>query len=418
MELESLASESTDLLTVTLDPYQQRAVDWLSGHFRALVVSSAGSGKTIIAAAAIQKVVRQKTRILPVRVGWLANTIEQCNQAREALEKFPGNIQANVACAAADMDWSDRDVLIVDECHHLPATTWREQASRCGGAIWGFSATPFGADPERNQVIRHLFQNNILTIDRSEVSSRLVPAKVVMLSDTDPELQEPIDREIERTMKWREKYWKGELWKLLAIVTWQTCIKRGIINNDNRNRAVLNLASKHKDDHVLVLVNEVDHGKKLADSIAGAVLCHSKMGSKSRRETIERFKSGGIRCLVTTSMLEEGFDAPRANVIIMVSGGKSSRKAEQATGRVLRSFAHKTHGTIYDFYDLQHTTMAKHSANRVNTYRKLGYAITNLTAGSSGDEPRFGRPSHRSCFFIRRRQPRRVSSISPADHSG
>ena len=90
MEFESLASESTDLLTVTLDPYQQRAVDWLSGHFRALVVSSAGSGKTIIAAAAIQKVVRQKTRILPVRVGWPANTIEQCNQAREALEKFPG----------------------------------------------------------------------------------------------------------------------------------------------------------------------------------------------------------------------------------------------------------------------------------------------------------------------------------------
>src|SRR5688500_14747664 len=104
-----------------LRPYQDRAVSFLLPRKRAFVVSCAGSGKTIIAAAAAAKA----TQIFD-RVAWLANTKEQCEQARGAcaLMDWPAGVSLDVRCVAGRPDVSGADIVIVDECHHLPAQTW------------------------------------------------------------------------------------------------------------------------------------------------------------------------------------------------------------------------------------------------------------------------------------------------------
>jgi superfamily II DNA or RNA helicase len=110
----------------------------------------------------------------------------------------------------------------------------------------------------------------------------------------------------------------------------------------------------------------------------------SKMGAKKRREAIAAFGSGECRCMIATSLADEGLDVPRANVLIQVSAGRSAAKAEQRTGRVLRAFhdAHtgkeKKEGIIHDFSDLHHYFLAAQSRRRIAVYRSLGYQITAL----------------------------------------
>ena len=395
---------------ITLDPYQQAAVDFLATKRRAAVQSPAGSGKTIIAAAALCRVVTSRPRPDKVKIGWLANTLEQCQQARDALAKFPTmtqKVDVRIACAAADTDWSDRDVLIVDECHHGIAPQWSAQISTCKGALWGFTATP----PEDEELLakwREMFGNSIHVVQRLAAASKLSKAVVVLLPDTDAGLDVPIDTKVEKDVRWREKYFMGgaigraqqTLWtlqrrqpkpdqliaaaedtvkqlrqRLWGQVAWQTCIDIGIVENRARNAAAVATARRHASDSVLLLVNKIEHGEALCGQIPGAVMCFSKMGKKKRREAIESFKTGKCRCLVATSLADEGLDVPIANVLILVSGGRSTARTEQRTGRVLRVAPGKTHGLIYDFKDEWHSLAAKHSRRRVEIYRSLDYHI-------------------------------------------
>lgn len=359
--------------------YQVRAVDWLLRRKRGIVVAPAGSGKTIIAAAALDAVISAKPRNgKVVRVGWVCHTIEQKQQALDALARFPNldsAIRARVECAAAYVDWSDCDVLIVDECHHSPSASWSNQIATCSGARWGFTATPKHEDPLREAALHGMFANEMLEITREEVGLKLVPATVHMLQASDAGVGGLIDAKIERDFEHQKRWWRGTDWELRAIVSWNACIKLGIVENRARNQMAVDLASRHAADHVLMLVNQIEHGQELSARIAGSQLCYSQMGSKNRREAIAAFRAGEIRCLLGTSMLDEGADLPIANVLITVSGGRSDRLTQQRSGRVLRIFAGKPQARIYDFLDLQHRTMHNHAKQRMKMYRLLGYQV-------------------------------------------
>ena len=368
-----------------LRSHQFAPVEWLSRRKRGLVVSPAGSGKTVIAAAALWNVLNARPRTAKVRVGWIANTHEQCEQARAALDQFPGlrgsgaegKASVSVRCAAAGADWSDCALLIVDEAHHAAAPGWREQIETCQGARWGFTATPDGEGDEgeeRNAVLRELFGEERFTVDRAEVGSLVARAKVKLLDAADTGLRLAMDAEIARVYGYRSRYWGGDPGKLRAMVSWQVCVEMGIVGNAARNSAAIDACMDHRGESVLVLVNQVEHAKQFAAQVE-AVACHSGMGAKNRRHALHDFKTGKLKCVVATSLADEGLDVPRASVLVLVSGGRSRAKAEQRTGRVLRAFAGKEHGTIYDFADTFHPLMRKHAEARQAVYRALGYEI-------------------------------------------
>jgi superfamily II DNA or RNA helicase len=100
--------------------YQDRAAAWLAVRKRGIVQAPAGSGKSRLLAMALNNVITKVQRTKPVKIGWIAPTIETRNQGNDAMNQFPAVAAQDIkiACAAADEDWSDRDVLIVDECHH------------------------------------------------------------------------------------------------------------------------------------------------------------------------------------------------------------------------------------------------------------------------------------------------------------
>jgi len=265
--------------------------------------------------------------------------------------------------------------ILVHNCHHASAPGWRAQIETCQGARWGFTATPDSEDPERNQALVELFGLDRHVIGRESVARRLAHARVVMLDATDPDLKQPIDAKIAKDMIWRRRFWRGDEGQLWGQVAWQACIELGIVANRARNDAAVAAALAHRGEAVLMLVNQIEHGAALCERIPGARLCHSKMGAKARREAMEAFRAGNLWCIIGTSLLDEGTDLPRANVLVLVSGGRSSARTEQRTGRVLRAFAGKSEGIIYDFTDTQHPLMAKHSRRRVDVYRGLDYEV-------------------------------------------
>jgi superfamily II DNA or RNA helicase len=366
-----------------LRSYQVEPVALLAKRKRAMVIAPAGSGKTIIAAAALEKVLTAVKRDKIVKIGWLANTQEQCQQARDAISLFKTISrlgQVKIHCAAADVSWADRDVLIVDESHHSSAPTWKAQIESCQGARWGFTATPESENfdaAERNKLLVELFapESEWIRVDRGDVGSSLSKAKVMWLDIVAPWLRAEIDAEINKTFHSRLRYWQGSSGELKAMVAWQKCIELGIVKNEARTALGVQYARFHVGcgDSTLVLVNQVEHGQQVAKSIPGAVACYSGMGAKARRHTLYDFKAGKLKCIVATSLADEGLDIPIASALVLMSGGKNKAKAEQRTGRVLRAFAGKVEAKIYDFADAFHPLMKKHADARRRVYEGLGY---------------------------------------------
>ena len=87
---------------------------------------------------------------------------------------------------------------------------------------------------------------------------------------------------------------------------------------------------------------------------------------------MEEFKSGNLKTMIATSLADEGLDLPNAELLIMVSGGRSPQKTIQRASRVLRKTNTKNFATIYDFSDKFHPIGAFHARKRIKSYKQLG----------------------------------------------
>jgi superfamily II DNA or RNA helicase len=357
---------------MNLRPYQQRAVDWLLNRQRAFVIAPAGAGKTFIAASAVAEMTRG---IIGVRIGWLANTREQVEQAQAAAETCGVKIDAH--CVAGQPDCSRYDILVVDEAHHMPAATWTATVGKCEGIIWGFSATPWSQDPERDQRLRDFFRE-FFTVPRDEVMANgSITKGAVVLHDLDQPSQ--YDSEIEmataqetirrcRRFPWidADEHERRARWQATA-----DCV----LTNTRRNSKIAELATSEPGS-ILVLVSTIDHGEQLCAQIPNSVVVHAGIGKRRRTEAIESFRDGRLRCMIATSLADEGLDVPRASVLVLAAGGRSAGKLEQRAGRVMRPHEGKEFGTVHDFVDAGAALAHAQFLARVRTYKKLGYTIT------------------------------------------
>lgn len=353
---------------MNLRSYQQSAVEYLQGKQRAFIVSPAGSGKTIMAAAAA------KLQCPNGKIVWLANTREQVEQALAAAATCGITISAH--CVAAQPDCSDAALVIVDEAHHMPATTWSATISRAKGIVWGFSATPW-SDPERDEQLKKFFVN-FHTVDRDEVmAGGSITEGRVSIHDIDQpgEFDAWIDEQTAiETDKRCRRYPFIDPAEHERRARWQATAE-AVRTNERRNNAIARLADNEAGS-VLILVSTVEHGEELAKMIwTQSQVVHAKLGKKKRAEAIAAFRSGELRVMIATSLADEGLDVPRASVLILAAGGRSAGKLEQRAGRVMRPHADKEFGTVHDFADRGAGLAHSQFWARFKTYKKLGYSI-------------------------------------------
>ena len=354
---------------MNLREYQQKAVEWAKTS-DGLIIAPAGCGKTWIAASIIKHFEKGRPGW---RFGWLAPTRETCQQARTSLRVagVPDEV-VEVRCPHESVDFSGMGLLIVDEAKHSPAAGWRRIIESCSGLRFGFDATPWGDDEDRNAVTRTLFRNRTYEIKRSDIGDSLADAYLELSDATDLNLKQKIDDNIDRLFQARRRYMRISDEELKRMCAWESLVDIGICQNRDRNAYAVDYALEHMDMQTLILIPRITLGEQYEAAIPRSLLVHSKIGKKQRKEAMEEFKAGNLRTMIATSLADEGLDLPNVELLIMVSGGRSSQKTIQRASRALRKTDSKNCATILDFSDRFHPIGAYHAKKRMECYRQLG----------------------------------------------
>ena len=151
---------------------------------------------------------------------------------------------------------------------------------------------------------------------------------------------------------------------------WQQLYKDQVTENTEYNEMVASIANLYIKIKrlVLVLVQQIKHGKILSEMIPGSVFLSGASSKKLREENIKKLRVGEISCIVSTTIFDEGIDVCPLDAVLLAGQGKSKVRAMQRIGRILRPFPGKTVATAVDFR-IHQKYLLKHSIAREKMYR-------------------------------------------------
>jgi len=154
---------------------------------------------------------------------------------------------------------------------------------------------------------------------------------------------------------------------------YQEVYKNYIVENEIRNDLILKATKKlvAAGKKVLILVVRVNHGsvlmEKLKEHLTVAFLDGQK-SSKQRLSTIQMMKRGELDVLIASKIFDQGVDIPELDALVLAGSGKSSGRALQRIGRVIRKFPGKEKAIVVEFFD-NCKFLRNHSEARINIYK-------------------------------------------------
>jgi len=154
--------------------------------------------------------------------------------------------------------------------------------------------------------------------------------------------------------------------------TYHDVYKNYIVENDERNELIYKATKKlvAAGKRVLILVVRVSHGKllheKLSEDFSVSFLDGAK-SSKVRIGAIQDMKDGKIEVLIASKIFDQGIDIPELDALILAGSGKSSGRALQRIGRVIRKFKGKKKAIVVEFFD-NCKYLRNHSEARIKVY--------------------------------------------------
>ena len=148
--------------------------------------------------------------------------------------------------------------------------------------------------------------------------------------------------------------------------------KNYVVENEERNALIVKAAKKlvAANKKVLILVVRVQHGKILQGLLEDEYTVKFLDGGKSSAErlgTIEAMKDGDIDILIASKIFDQGVDIPELDALILAGSGKSSGRALQRIGRVIRLHEGKSKAIVVEFFD-NCKYLRDHSEARIKVY--------------------------------------------------
>ena len=236
-------------------------------------------------------------------------------------------------------------VHIFDECHLAACDTIQNISRHINPEyVYGMSASPW-RDDGADMLIESIFGSKILEVPASYLIENGYLVKPIIKFIKVPKLSEDPPK------------------------TYPTVYKRYIIENPVRNNHIINGAQSlvKQGYQTLVLYSRIAHGKFLHSEIEKSIPCmllSGKDSTKKREEVKNKLENGDINCIVASTIFDIGVDLPSLSGLIIAGGGKSSVRALQRIGRVIRKYPGKQHAAIIDFLDqakfLKYHSMARH----------------------------------------------------------
>ncbi|MCE4614949.1 MAG: DEAD/DEAH box helicase [Desulfurococcales archaeon] len=340
--------------------YQKEALDkWLENDKRGIIALPTGSGKTVIAIAAMAIagvysfiVVFTKDQLIQ----WI-DKIKEFTDAGDLVGAYYGdekNLRPitvttyQTAFKKINIFSTKFDLLVVDEAHHLPADKFRAIAMG-SSAIYrmGLSATVAREDGKHEEIFP-LMGGVVYSKRASELVQEgylapfIVRTVYVQLTPEEKKKYEVLRREYRRHSLGRRfeevlrLAQKGDPHAIQAVRI-NAKIKNLLALSEGKMRAIERVVKDElkKDSKILVFTQYKTQAEKIAENL-NALILHGDLDTKTRKALLNKFKSIDSGVLVVTTLGDEGLDLPDVNVGILASGTSSSRQFIQRLGRLVR----------------------------------------------------------------------------------
>ncbi|MFC4542096.1 DEAD/DEAH box helicase [Halosolutus amylolyticus] len=349
-----------------------------------------GSGKTVIAIAAIERLSVPTLVVVP--------TIDLLEQWERELEREFGvphsNADSGVRRESSDSveigrfgggeqrlgpltvstydsaylkadSIGDRFGLVVfDEVHHLGGEGYREIARLLAApARLGLTAT-FERPDGAHDVIEDIVGPLVHRVDPDDLAgTHLAPYDIKRLEvSLTPDERE----EYERKQEVFTNYLARSNIDMRSGSDYQELVKRSgsdpaareallarqraraiVYGSEAKIDALGRILADHRGDRTIVFTAHNDLAYDVSERFLIPTITH-QTGTAERREVLERFRQGTYTRIATSNVLDEGVDVPDASVAVVLSGSGSEREFVQRLGRILRPNADGGRAILYE----------------------------------------------------------------------
>jgi len=374
----TMLPEIAYISTIELRTEQEKAVNLAIEVEQGVIVSPPGSGKTIMG---LELIARRKQPALI-----LTHRKQIMDQWIERIQTFLGIPKAHIGridgvkksigekITVAMMQSSVRKedltnlnnrfgLVLVDECHHIPAKTFREVISNINSRYcYGLTATP--ERKHKDEKLIYLFIGDIITELKESSEENLI------------KLSEKQDSKLQTNRK--VIVHTTDLEVPFSFTTDNYQLLARIVSFDQaRNKLVLedikhSVAAGKK---TLVLSERKEHLEVLNMYLKGSsetILVTGDDSATSRKSKFAQITSGHYQTILATGqLLGEGMDVPDIQTVILAFPLAFEGKLAQYIGRIRGD-----QKTVYDYHDAKTPFLDRQFKKRKKFYEKNGFIIS------------------------------------------
>jgi superfamily II DNA or RNA helicase len=344
---------------------------WRAAGHRGQIIMPTGTGKTVVALAAMQRLGVSTLVVAPVRdlmyqwhrrilsdLGYDAGLVgDQHFQVR-------GVSVATYDSAFIHMERLGNrfELVVFDEEHHLPGGRLREAAQLCAAPYrLGLTATPERADGKHVDLVE-LVGPEVYRLAMSSAKGHLladfgVVRIPVWLNDEEESRYRAARREVKRYIFERRKTVPSYGVDALAADSGREPEARRVLKAMHLARSIEDRAAEklrvledvfrlHVGERVIVFAGSNVMAMEVSRRfLVPTILSHTP--KRERLVVLSGFEQGRFPVLVANQVLDEGVDVPAAKVAVVIGGLSSTRQAQQRLGRVLRP-SNGARATLYE----------------------------------------------------------------------
>jgi len=333
----------------TLRDDQETAVsNWVSSY-QGRIIAPPGKGKTVTALAAISRL-RCPTLIIVEKTHIAQQWVDRAKEHLGFDIGMIGDKQWNeqpISVATIQTLWSRQEELdeknwwkywsmvILDEQHHIPATTFMEIIQRFPARYRiGLSATK-GKSKEKDRISELVFGTTIYEDTEVNVKPEIhtIPTR--------------FNFAYRPTKKIGKRVKRNNYQELVAALVRDDQRNELIANKIVSNYMHCNLILSRRLEHLYALYNLCNEKTFDANKL---YMLTGKEDTDERMEIYEKADAG--RCAIFSTVADEAVDIPRIDRIYLAYPAKNPETIWQQIGRGTREHSDKQSGTIvYDFID-------------------------------------------------------------------
>lgn len=351
----------------SLRPYQEEAVDLMLSNYRGVINFATGLGKTLVATHLVQRYKRRTLVVCPSdsvarqfydqfvacfgkqKVGFYGG-------GKKNISDITVGIAASVSKYVGEFKAADLGLVIFDETHHTPASTFFDIAEGLSsvGKVFGLTATDYRSDGKDIMIT-------------GGCGSVLIRRDIKWGVDNGF-LAEPYF--IVRQVATGGRDFKDDKLRSYKEHVLNNQSMKSRIESDARSMMAAGKA-------VLILVDEVAHGEELSKALG---IPFATGLDKKSQDYVDQLNAGKIPGLVgTDGKVGEGTDTKNVDVLILANFVASKGPVIQAVGRGLRKQGTKDKCLILDYIPMGSTMLSRHANNRIEYYLEITNKVKLVT---------------------------------------